>query len=102
MTTYLADNGLSTLGAVAQASAAYDPERAQGLALAAGSEPAGFYGFGPTDEAFAALFAALNTTAEYMLGPDGISTTNDVLNYHGYAAAARAAARAGAPRGRRD
>ena len=91
LTTYLAENGLRTLGAVAQASAAYDPERAQGLALAAGSEPAGFYGFGPTDEAFAALFDALNTTAEYMLGPDGISTTNDVLNYHGYAAAARAA-----------
>merc|ERR1719463_561179 len=59
--------GLNTLLAVVQAEAEADADFASGVAPLLGEEAAGLMAFAPTDAAFDALFAALNTTGPELL-----------------------------------
>jgi len=73
--------GLNTLLAVVQAAAEADADFASGVAPLLGEEAAGLMAFAPTDAAFDALFAALNTTGPELLNAS-MPLVIDVLKYH--------------------
>ena len=73
--------GLNTLLAVVQAAAEADADFASGVAPLLGEEAAGLMAFAPTDAAFDALFAALNTTGPELLNAS-MPLVIDILKYH--------------------
>ena len=81
MPEVLQSAGLNTLLAVVQAAAEADADFASGVAPLLGEEAAGLMAFAPTDAAFDALFAALNTTGPELLNAS-MPLVIDVLKYH--------------------